>query len=257
MEEKTINIMDLLLLAWRYIWVIALSAVIIAVGAFSYCKFLLTEVYSATASIIATNGAVTVHSDKTTVSASDLSASLYLAETVIDILKTPDIYKDLADALNKDANIASDAPNAYKFQNLMGRARVARRGEDTLFIDVTFSSTDPVEAMRIANKFVEISCEYIPEYIPHSIAKVASTAIKAGKTYPRTFRTTAIAGVIGAVLAYVVVFIIDSTNKAIKGEEDFVNRFDVPLLGAVPNFENVENSAYRKSKGRGGYGSGY
>lgn len=247
MEEKSINIMDLLWLAWRHIWVIVLAAVVFAAGAYSYCKVLITPTYSARASIIATNGAVTVYNDKSTVSASDLSASLYLAETVIDILKTPDIYKDVADELGAE----------YNFQNLMGRTSVARRGEDTLFIDVKFTSTDPKEAMRIANKFVEISCEYIPEYIPHSRAKVASTAISATKIHPRTFRTSVIAGVLGAMLAYVVLFVIDSANKSIKGEEDFINSFDVPLLGAVPDFENIESGGYRKSKGRGGYGSGY
>lgn len=247
MEEKTINIMDLVMLAWRRIWILILSAVVCAVAVFSYCKFFITPSYSATASIIATNGAVTVYSDKSTVSASDLSASLYLAETVIDILKTPDIYKDVADELGK----------GYNYQNLMSRAIVVRRGEDTLFIDVTFSSTDPKEAMRIANKFVEISCEYIPEFVPHSIAKVASTAIKASKTHPRTMMSTAVAGIVGAVAAYIVLFVIESTNRAIKGEEDFVNNFDVPLLGAVPDFENADLNAYRKKRGRGGYGNGY
>ena len=245
MEEKTINVMDLVMLAWRRIWILVIAAVVCAAVVFSYCKILVTPTYSATASIIATNGAVTVYNDKSTVSASDLSASLYLAETVIDILKTPDIYKDVADQLGKD----------YNYQNLMSRAAVSRRGEDTLFIDVTFSSTDPKEAMRIANKFVEISCEYIPEYIPHSVAKVASTAIKASKTYPRTMASTAVAGVVGAVVAYAVVFIIESTNRSIKGEEDFANNFDVPLLGAVPDFENVETSAYRKKRGGYGYGN--
>ncbi len=247
MEEKTINIMDLVMLAWRRIWIIILVAILFAMVTFGYCKFLVTPSYSATASIIATNGAVTVYSDKSTVSASDLSASLYLAETVIDILKTPDIYKDVADELGK----------GYNFQNLMSRTSVVRRGEDTLFIDVTFSSTDPKEAMRIANKFVEISCEYIPEYIPHSRAKVASTAVKAAKTHPRTVFNTGVAGLIGAALSYVVLFIIESTNRSIKGEEDFANNFDVPLLGAVPDFENIEGGAYRKKKGRGGYGVGY
>lgn len=247
MEEKAINIMDIVMLAWRRIWVIILAAVICAVTVFSYCKFLITPKYSATASIIATNGAVTVYGDKSTVSASDLSASLYLAETVIDILKTPDIYKKVADQLGKE----------YNYQNLMGRTSVTRRGENTLFIDVTFSSTDPKEAMRVANKFVEISCEYIPEYIPHSIAKVASTAVKASKTYPRTTTSSAAAGVAGAVIAFIIVFIIESSNRAIKGEEDFANNFDVPLLGSVPDFDNVESSAYRKKKSRGGYGSAY
>ena len=247
MEEKTIDIMDLVMLAWRRIWVLIVAALVCATVAFGYCKLLVTPAYSAKASIIATNGAVTVYNDKSTVSASDLSASLYLAETVIDILKTPNIYKDVADKLGK----------SYNYQDLMSMASVERRGEDTLFIDVTFSSTDPKEAMRIANKFVETSCEYIPEYIPHSVAKVASTAIKASKTYPRTMVTTALAGIMGAVLAYAVIFIVESTNRAIKGEEDFANNFDVPLLGAVPDFENVDSSAYRKKRGRGGYGNGY
>ncbi len=247
MEEKTINIMDLVMLAWRRIWIIALAAVLCAVAVFSYCKFFITPTYSATASIIATNGAVTVLSDKSTVSASDLSASLYLVETVIDILKTPDIYKDVADQLGKE----------YNYQGLMGKTSVVRRGEDTLFIDVTFSSTDPKEAMRVANKFVEVSCEYVPEFIPHSVAKVASTAIKAVKTHPRTLTSTAAAGVAGAVVSYIVLFIIESTNRAIKGEEDFTNNFDVPLLGAVPDFENVDNSGYKKSKSKGGRGSAY
>ena len=247
MEEKTINIMDLVMLAWRRIWIIILAAVICAVAVFSYCKFFVTPSYSATASIIATNGAVTVYSDKSTVSASDLSASLYLAETVIDILKTPDIYKAVADQLGDE----------YNYQGLMGQTTVVRRGEDTLFIDVSFTSTDPKEAMRVANKFVEVSCEYVPEFIPHSVAKVAATAIKAVKTHPRTLRNTAIAGIAGAVAAYIVVFIIESTNRSIKGEEDFTSNFDVPLLGSVPDFENVDNGAYKKSKGKGGRGSAY
>lgn len=185
MEEKTISIMDLLELAWRRLWIIILAAVICAVGAFGYCRFFLTPSYSATASILVTNGAVTTSYEETTdkVSSSDISASLYLAYTVVDILNTPDIYKKVTDSLGGD----------YEYQSLMNRSTVQRRSEDTLFIDVTFSSTDPKEAMRIANKFVEIACEYIPEYVPYSRAMVASTAIKAAKTYPRTVMSTGVA----------------------------------------------------------------
>lgn len=249
MEEKTINIMDLLMLAWRRIWIIALAAVVFATAAFGYCKFFLTPAYSATASILVTNGAVITTYDEATgkVSSSDISASLYLAYTVVDILNTPDIYKKVADQLGSD----------YNYQGLMNSSSIERRSEDTLFIDITFSSTDPKEAMRIANKFVEIACEYIPEFIPSARSNVASTAIKSIMTYPRTVMTTGVAGVAGAVAAYVVVFIIESMNRAIKGEEDFANNFDVPLLGAVPDFENAESSGYRKHKSRGGYSNGY
>lgn len=246
MEEKRIEIMDIVNLAWRRLWLIALAFVICAGVAFGYCSLLVTPRYSATASILVTNGAITsVTEDKNTVSATDVSASLYLANTITDILKTPDIYKRVADEMGK----------GYSYQGLMGGTSVARRGDNTLFIDVSFSSTDPKEAMRVANKFVEISCDYITEFIPYSKASVASTAIKASMTYPRTLVTTAASGIAGAAIVFVVVFIIEILNRSIKGEEDFTSRFNIPLLGAVPDFENAEINGYKK--GKGGYGSGY
>ena len=225
MEEKTINIMDLVMLAWRKLWILAIATVVCAVAAFGYCKFFLTPSYSATSSILVTNGAVITSYEETTdkISGSDISASLYLADTVVDILNTP----------------------------------VARRSENTLFIDITYSSTDAVKAKETANIFADVACDYIPSFIPSARANVASTATGAAQTYPRTTMTTAVVGILGAAVTYVVLFIIESMNRSIKGEEDFANSFDVPLLGAVPDFENVETGGYRKYKSRGGYGNGY
>ena len=249
MKEKTINFVELAMLAWRRLWIIILVAIICATATYGYCKIFITPSYSATASILVTNGAVTTSYEESTdkVSGSDISASLYLSYTVVDILNTPDIYKKVADSLGKD----------YQYQRLMSQSSIARRSEETLFIDITFSSTDPKEAMRIANKYVEVACEYIPEFIPSARAMVASTAIKAMMTYPRTMRATSIAALVGAAVVYLIAFIIETFNRSIKGEEDFTANFDVPLLGSVPDFENAESGGYRKSKGKGGYGVGY
>ena len=237
------------MLAWRRLWIIAIAAVVCAAATFGYCKIFLTPSYSATASILVTNGAVITSYEETTdkISGSDISASLYLSYTVVDILNTPDIYIELADQLGEKGN----------YQNIMSGFSVSRRNEDTLFIDITYSSTDPNKAMNVVNKFVDVACEYIPGFIPSARANVAATAIKASQTFPRTMMATGVVGVLGAVATFVVLFAIESMNRSIKGEEDFANNFDVPLLGAVPDFENVENSAYRKSKSKGGYGSGY
>lgn len=246
MDEKKIDIMDLLALAWKRLWIIVLAFVVCAVAAYSYCSFFLVPRYRATASVIATNGAVTVYNEnKNSVSATDISASLYLSHTITDVLKTPDIYKRLADELG----------TGYDYANLMARTTIERRSEESLFVDVHFSSTDPKEAMRVANKFVEISCDYITDFIPYSKAMVASTAIKASMTYPRTVMATGVAGVAGAVISFVIIYIVEALNRSIKGEDDFAASFDIPLLGSVPDFENAEAGGYRKAKG--GYGSGY
>ncbi len=248
MEEKTINIMDLVMLAWRRIWILIIVTVVCAAAAFGYCKFFVTPSYSTTASILVTNGAVITSYAETTdkISGSDISASLYLSDTVVDILNTPDIYIKLADRLGED-----------NYQSLKSGFSVARRSENTLFIDITYSSTDAQKAMDVVNTFSKIACEYIPEFIPSARANVASTALKASQTYPRTTMTTGVVGILGAVITFIVLFVIESMNRSIKGEEDFASNFEVPLLGAVPDFENVENGGYRKSKGRGGYGNGY
>ena len=253
MEEKTINITDLFMIAWRRLWVIILVAVIFAISAFAYCKLFLTPKYSATASILATNGAVAdvQDGDSSKVAGSDISASLYLTHTLVDILNSTDNYVHVVD------RIKTETGAEYDVQNLLNRSTIVRRNEDTLFIDVTFTSTDPEEAKALANNFCTISCENISNHIPGAKANVVSKAHQAVKTYPRTAMVTMISAVAGAILTYIVLFIIESTNKAIKGEENFTATFDVPLLGSVPDFENVENNGYRKAKGKGGYSNGY
>ena len=171
MEEKTINIMDLVMLALRKLWILVIATVVCAVAAFGYCKFFLTPSYSATSSILVTNGAVITSYEETTdkISGSDISASLYLADTVVDILNTPDIYIELADTLGED-----------DFQSLRGGFSVARRSENTLFIDITYSSTDAVKAKETANIFADVACDYIPSFIPSAPCKCSIYCYRCG-----------------------------------------------------------------------------
>ncbi len=261
MEEKKIDLMGLLMLAWRRLWVIVLSAIIFAAGAFCYNKFFVTPVYSARASIVVTNGGMTFYeaiqsSDNGKVTASDLSASLYLIETVKDVLKTNDFYENVA----KD--IARESKKEYKFGDGQGSAlknmtSISQRSENSLFIDITVSNTDPQKAIDYANKIADIGWEYVEDTIPNTKAQAIETAFTYSLIYPQTARSTVIFGVIGAIASYIALFAIESMNRSIKGEEDFASRYDVPLLGAVPDFENAESGGYRKKKGRGGYSSGY
>ena len=53
---------------------------------------------------------------------------------------------------------------------------------------------------------------------------------------------------------YLIVFIFDALNQTIRGEEEFAVKFDIPIIGLVPDFTDTEiiDSYYSK---RGGYGS--
>ncbi|MDD6479634.1 MAG: Wzz/FepE/Etk N-terminal domain-containing protein [Oscillospiraceae bacterium] len=230
---KEISIMYILNLALRRLWALILAAVVFACAAFGYCKFLATPRYSATASILVTNGAILVQNttteDDETVSSTDISASVSLMETVIDILKTPDIFRTLSDEIG----------NRRSYSSLKGMISIASRSNRSLFIDITFTATSSEEAIDLVNKFVALAPDYISDFIPYSYATVTSTADGAALVYPKTTFLIMVAAVVGAVLAFAVAFIVDSFDHAILGEADLAANFDIPIIGTVPDFESV------------------
>ena len=220
-------------------------ALLIAGGlAFAYCNFLVTPVYSASVSIIVTNGAVVSTDEAQTsqkVLGSDVQASLLLVDSIVDMLKTPDIYMYLS---------KNKLSSKITYGTLMANTTVARRGEDTLFVDISYRNTDPKEAIKIANLFATASCDYIKDFIPNSKPKVVSKADKASLVAPRTLRTTVLVGVAAAFVLYCGFVLVELLNNTIKDEEDFSSRYSIPVLGTIPDFEEARKvSSYKK----GGY----
>ena len=238
---KEISIMYFLRLAWKRIWALIIAAVFCASVAFCFCEFIANPAFQSTSSILVTNGAiVSTANDITnqtntmgeddTVKSTDITASLSLANTITDILKTSEIYKRLA----------SELGGKYTFNTLKGMTTIARRNTDTLIIDVTIkSSVSGEEAQRITNAFSGLACDYIKEFIPYSYVKLADTAYASTQVYPRTLITVFIAGVIGAAGAFLIAFLIDSQDQTINGESEFVETYEIPLIGTVPDFENT------------------
>ena len=248
---NNISLLSLLKLALRHIYILLLSGVIFAVAAFSYCKFAAVPRYSASGSILVTNGSIinnaqtssnTSSTTSKSVSYTDISASLQLADTINDILNTNDIYKELS---NEDGN-------RYTYSNLKSRCSVRRRSTDSLFIDITFSASTPEEALRLANKFLNLTTDYVKNYIPSANAAIATQPDRAAKTYPRTSFYTLAAALIGIILAFAVIFIISLVNDSIKSEEDITEKYDITLLGNVPDFANAKTKEYSAYK-KGGY----
>lgn len=250
---NNISLISLLKLALKHIYALILAGVVFAAVAFSYCKFVAVPKYSATGSILVTNGSMinnntqspdTSSTSSKNVSYTDINASLQLADTINDILNTNDIYKELS----------VEDGSRYTYSNLKSRSSVRRRSADSLFIDVTFTASTPEEALRLANKFLNLTPEYVKEYIPSANAAVATQPDRAGKTYPRATLYTLTAGLCGVVLAYVIIYIISLTNNSIKDEDDIVNHYDIAVLGNVPDFANAKSKEYSAYK-KGGYGN--
>lgn len=254
---QNISISYLLNLALKRLWILLLTAVVFAVSAFSYSKLVLVPTYSATASILVTNGNIFFQGDYNnkdskssnddSISGSDISSSIALAENVVELLKSPNKYIKLAEKLG----------DGYSYGSLMGKANISVRNEKTLFVDITFTSTNGNESIRLANAFAELACEEIPKDIKNSDVSLVSTALWFRKVSPNEIRNTAVSTLVGLLLAYSAVLVIDMLDQSIRGEEEYLERYDIPLIGSVPDFEGISYNNYGKYKYSYGKKGGY
>ena len=218
------------------IWIVIIVAVLCASLAFSYCAFIATPVYSARTSILVTNGGILTE-DTDSISTNDLSASIYMMNTCVDILKSQPIYKSLEEALG----------GKYSYKELKSGFSISKRDDENLFIDITFKSTNKDEAIQIVNTFTQLCPQSMA--IEAVIVKEMDMADSASKIYPQTLSSTAIFGILGAVISCVIIILVATLDQTIKDEEDFVENFDIPVLGAVPDFDNSPTYAYRSKTG--------
>ncbi len=218
------------------IWIVIIVAVLCASLAFSYCAFIATPVYSARTSILVTNGGILTE-DTDSISTNDLSASIYMMNTCVDILKSQPIYKSLEEALG----------GKYSYKELKSGFSISKRDDENLFIDITFKSTNKEEAIQIVNTFTQLCPQSMA--IEAVIVKEMDMADSASKIYPQTLSSTAIFGILGAVISCVIIILVATLDQTIKDEEDFVKNFDIPVLGAVPDFDNSPTYAYRSKTG--------
>lgn len=252
---KNISFFMLLEIALKHILILILAALIVAVGAFCYCEFIAVPRYSATGSLMVTNGGIVNSADldengligEDTLNNTDITASLNFAHTVTDILNTNGIFKELSEELG----------GKYSYSQLVNLSTITRRATNTLFIDISFTANSRDEAIELVNTYLQLAPDYINTFVPKTAVTATSVADSASKIYPRTIIATGVAGLFGAVIAYAIIFLIYCANTVIKGEDDFKDRFDTPILGCIPDFSTSKNDKYYKryNYGKGGKNS--
>ncbi len=225
---KEIDLIKILKIVLEHIVPILLTGIIFAVMTFGYCTFFATPTYRTSATILVNNGGFENSGPSGgSISGSDISASLYLITTCVDVLESDNIYKDLAAALD----------DKYSYYQLKSQFFVRSRSESSMLIDIYTLGSDPTEIKTLANTFLEIAPTFICNNIFNADVKILATADKAIKTGPRTALSSLIAFVLGVLACSAVFIIIHFSKNTIESEKDFKSRYEIPLLGCVPFFE--------------------
>lgn len=233
---KEISILYLLKLLKKHIFIILLCAIVFAAAAFSYCNFFVAPKYSATTSIIISNGAI-INSDTSSStkkdSNSDFSASNIIAENCVEILQTPEMIK-----------LVASKANVSNHNSLRNSFSIRKRADNIIILDVTATAYTPKEAVDLSKIFASLSPEYLSAILPNVLVNVVAEAEGAVMVSPKTVQTTAIAAMFGALLSLLIYLILDMFDQSIHTEDDLADNFSFAILGVIPDFLTAPAGGY-------------
>lgn len=245
-----ISLLQILNIFIKRLWIIVLVALIVAGVAFAYNTYYVSPTYLAQSSVLATNGGIVQDDDNniftsstaatsSKIGSSDVSSSLNMLDTYIDILKTYNFYE----ALSNDPAVSSFG---FTPRQLQKATTIERRSENSMFIDVKVQLENPDTAILISNTITELAPKYILSMISNAYVVPADKCISAPLVSPLVVRNTIIAGFAGVIAMIVLFILLEITTNTIKSEEEVAKRYGVAVLGVVPDFESKSTKGARK-----------
>ena len=231
-EMSIVDIFNLLVKRW---WIILGLAAICGSAMFLFTSLTYVQEYSATGTLIAGNGSFTnqqLESSGNKVNASDLTASVSLIPTYLELLQSDSLAKEVA------TKVAWDNPD-YKNITYTDVARTVyfSNKPDTTVIVVSGKSTDKNFVKAVVSAYLELSPAFISSHLRVDDAAIELDSAKVSALSDGALSDGLKVALIVAVLVCAVIVLIAVLDQKIRGEEDFTANYDVPVLGVIPVFD--------------------
>ncbi len=210
------------------IWWIILVAVTCAVLLFSYTILFVKPSYRSNVQM------VVVKSEDRQETISDAVVAQRQVNSYIAILDTIDFY----DSVAVDSNLG------YTGSQIKGMFSFSVIGETEVF-DMSVTCASPNESKIIADSATKIALKKYKDALNLVSLKSTSPARRGVQVGPNIIRNTIFGGLIGAIIVVLVVFLKEILDARIKTEDDLLGRYDLPLLGTIPDFSTEKTKKLR------------
>ena len=232
-DEMEIDLLDLAYVLLDKIHYIILCLLVGAVLLNAFSFFCIRPTYQAVAKMYVVSA-----SNDSVVDLTDLNIGTSLTSDYEQLMLSYPVLDQVIDELNLDME-TEELAEMITLEN----------PQDARILNVTATSTDPVEAMNIANKLAEVSVEYLPETMSTNPPNIAQQAqLPDEKAAPSYARYTMIGALLGALLycAYLTVrYLMDDT---VRTAEDMEKYFGVVPLTSIPDSDIFEDMEKREEK---------
>ncbi len=226
--QVEIDLLEILKLLKRYWYLLFISAVVCAVIGYFGTKFLMVPQYEASVNMI-----VNTRTDNTTtVSNDNINSAKSLVDTYAIIVKGNTVLNDVIDNLGLTVD-----GERMKYKDLYDKVTVSAI-DSTQVMKITVTDPDPLIAVRIVKEISTVSPNEIVEAVEAGSCKVISQVEATEEPVsPSKAKNTAIAAMIGLIVAVAIIVIRDLVSNYVVDDDDIAKYLGISVIGVIPEIE--------------------
>ncbi len=232
--KKQLTIADLLKMFLQHIKLIIIVTVLGALVAFLYVTYMVTPMYSTSALILVQNG----NSFETDISSSSSKSLSGEKVNMNDISSSQMLANTCSTLFTVDPDMKSIISGASISISVV---------EDSYFLRISSTSSDPHTAANIANLVANTAPQVFKKYFGDAgkVDTVEEANVPSSPSSPNRSRYVLIGLLVGLVLSLVISFLIEIIDTTIKPGDDLYKMYDIPVFAEIVDFES-EGGAKKK-----------
>ncbi len=225
------SLIKLILHEWvRRIWIIALCAVLCFIGVYYYTVNNTKPTYSTTMKVSTMSD---LRDSENTITAGSFINEMTLSNRRVIL------YMELFNTTSFYSRIAQVSGTGYSAGAVRSMLSF-RQVEDMGFFYVTVTGANADHVYNIARAVEQEMFPYIDEQQPYAAITVVEPCTKPSSPINPPAKNNAFKGaLIGTVLVMALFAAIAYFDSHIKDEESLTERYDIPILGSIPDFTAV------------------
>ncbi|MBQ1311131.1 MAG: polysaccharide export protein [Blautia sp.] len=229
--EETIDLLEVLQAMKKKFWLLILAALVGGCIAWAYTAFLVTPMYTSTASVLV------LPKEQEYSSVSDLQYGTSLTSDYKVLINSSAVISKVEDNLE----ITPDIKYSVSVENQT----------NTRILLISVKCNDAVEAKHIVDEIARVSSEYIAEKMEVTAPKVIEEGkVPLSQSSPNMLRNLEIGALIGLLIAVLIVVLQVVLNDTIKSGDDMEKYLGIYLLASVPDRKDYINTKKSGKKGK-------
>lgn len=228
MDEMELDLSAVLYTLRRRLWMVLVVPLVAAMATWVVSAFFVPPTYEAAATLWVVQDGGQGQMDYNA-----LLLSRNLARTYAEIARSRTVLQQVIDQLGLDLTVTD-----------LERRLTASAVRDTEIISLKVQDGDPGRAAAIANAVAAAFQERIRSYMKTESVTVVDPAVpSASPVKPRVVMNTAVALVLGAIVAVGLAFLLEVLDTSIRTHEDVDHHLCLPVLATIPDFAAVAELA--------------